>query len=102
MLTCNPYDILSNKNQHKLVKAKVLVYLPSEYIVTMLSMIEMKSTTFSTITNIKFDEKSKLLSFKGNKCDVDLYKSFIKESMENSFMIYMINEFGNIGKWADI
>ena len=104
MLTCNPYDILSNKNEIKLYKAKILIYLPSEseYITTILSMIQNKSTSFASITKIRYDARTKLLSFKGNKCDVDLYKDFIKNSMENTFMHYLINEYGNIGKWADI
>ena len=102
MLTCNPYDVLSNKNQLKLHKAKVLIYLPSEYITTILSMIQNKSTSFASITKIRYDERTKLLSFKGNKCDIDLYRNFIKDSMENTFMHYLINEYGNIGKWADI
>lgn len=102
MLTCNPYDVLTNKNRIKMVKAKVLIYLPSEYISTILSMIEKKSTSFSSITKIRYDENSKLLSFEGDKCDVQLYQYFIEESMENTFMHFMINEFGNIGKWADI
>lgn len=102
MLTCNPYDALTNKNQLKLIKAKVLIYLPSEYITPILSIIQTQSTTFATITKIRYDERTKLLSFKGNKCDVDLYKDFIKNSMENTFMHYLMNEYGNIGKWADI
>tara|TARA_Y100000389_G_scaffold57346_1_gene53380 strand:+ start:1127 stop:1435 length:309 start_codon:yes stop_codon:yes gene_type:complete len=102
MLTCNPYDALTNKNQLQLIKAKVLIYLPSEYITPILSIIQTQSTTFATITKIRYDERTKLLSFKGNKCDVDLYKDFIKNSMENTFMHYLMNEYGNIGKWADI
>ncbi len=102
MLTCNPYDVLSNKNQIKLVKAKVLIYLPSEYLTNILSMIQNKSTSFASITKIRYDERTKLLLFKGNKCDVYLYKKFIKDSMENTFMHYMINEYSNIGRWADV
>ena len=102
MLTCNPYDVLLNKNQFKLHKAKVLIYLPSEYIKTILSIIQNKSTSFASITKIRYDERTKLLSFKGNKDDVNLYKDFINNSMENTFMHYLINEYGNVGKWADI
>ena len=100
--TYNTYDILSNNNQNKLVKGKVLIYLPSEYISTMLSMIEIKSTSFLSITKIRFDEKSNVLSFKGNECDTYLYTDCINDLLENLFMHYMTNEFGNIGKWADI
>jgi len=104
MFACNPYDILSNKTQTQTetIEAKILIYLPPEFISTILSIFEIKSTSFLSITNVRYDETSKFLSFQGNKYDVELCENIITDLMEDTFAHYIINKFGNIGKWSDV
>ena len=102
MLTYNSYNILSSSIQEKKYKNDILIYLPQEYIPTILKICRVQLISYSSIVTIKYNNISNKLSFEGNKNDVNEYTTFIKNILENTFMNIMLNEFGNIGRWSDI
>jgi hypothetical protein len=102
----NPFDMLSalNKPSQKektYIQAKVSVYLPQSYVLMIVKILE--NAQENTITLLGYDQHTSEIRFKAtNMRDLIVFRKRLNDIIENTFLVYLESEYGNIGNWADI
>ena len=102
----NPFDMLSalNKPSQKektYIQAKVSVYLPQSYVPLIVKILE--NTKNNSITLLGYDRHTNDIRFQAtNMRDLIGFRKCLNDILENTFLVYLENEYGNIGDWADV
>ena len=103
----NAFDILatSEKDESKLLtyNEKVKVYLPETYISTIVNIFEIIKKDVSVTTSITYENIKKEIQITGtDRANISILKKKYDDIIQTVFDVYLSNEYGNIGRWADV